>query len=268
MGEGKGTTQMEQAGRNACVADYANDATCRSDGENGKLQSAFDLLGIDYTGNDYLSSSKSSNKILTKALLEEHNIPTPKGYSLRKGEKIVYPSFYNLNYPIIVKPNSLGFGIGIKAVIDDKSFELAVDEAFKWDDEIIIEEYLIGKEFSVSTLNYEPFPVLEVLPLNTKDDLIGMNLNGIKSKRCPAEIDKSLSDKLIDYAIKASKLLKLKAYSKIDFIVKGNNIYCIECNSLPALGPYSHFAASALEANIDYSSLIKKIIEMSLNKNQ
>ena len=237
-----------------------------SDGEDGKLQSAFDLLGIDYTGNDYLSSSKSSNKILSKALLTENGILVPKGYSLRKYENISYPKDNSISYPVIIKPNTLGYGIGIKCVLDDISFEKAINEAFKWDSEIVIEEYLVGREFSVSTLNLKPFPVLELLPLNTKDDKIGMNLKGIKSKRCPAEIDNELANKLTNYALKATKLLNLNQYSKIDFIVTNDNIYCLECNSLPALGPYSHFSASAKEANISYNELIKTIIQLSLTK--
>ena len=239
------------------------------DGENGKLQSTFDLLGIDYTGNNYLSSNKSSNKILSKSLLKENNIPTPNGYYLKKNQNIIYPKDKNINYPVIIKTNSLGFGIGVSAVKNDQEFINALDLVFKWDDEAIIEEYIIGREFSVSTLNYEVMPVLESLPLNTKDDKVGMNLVGIKSKRCPAEIDKKLSDKLQEYALKASKLLDLKAYSKNDFLVKeSGEIYCTKCDSSPSLSKYSHFSQACLEANINYSNLVNRIIELSLDKNK
>ncbi len=235
-----------------------------TDGENGKIQATFDLLGIDYTGNDYLSSFKATNKIISKSILKENNIKTPKWYSLKKGDEIIYPNKYNFSYPLIVKTNTLGYGVGIKAVINDDELNKAIIEAFKWDDEIIIEEYIIGREFSCSTINLTPLPVLEILPLNTKDELIGMNLRGIKSKRCPAEIEKELENKLQEISLKASSILNLKAYSKINFIIKNDDIYCIKCDSLPELGCYSHFAAEAKEANILYKDLINMILKNSL----
>ena len=253
---------------NICLrADLVFIALNGSDGENGKIQSTFDLLGIDYTGNDYLSVSRTSNKILVKELLKKNDIPVLNGYSLNKNEEIKYPSSFNIDYPVIIKTNTNGF-IGIKAAIDDNSFIDALNDSFKWDNELIIEEYKMGREFSISTLNLEASKVLEELPLNTNDNEIGMNLSGIKAKRCPAIINDELKNKLIEYSIKATKALGLNAYSKIDFILSDNQIYCINCDSLPKLSPYSHFSTALLESNIDYSSLLKKIIELSLKKNQ
>ncbi|MCR5113033.1 MAG: DUF2974 domain-containing protein [Acholeplasmatales bacterium] len=238
-----------------------------SDGENGKIQSTFDLLGIDYTGNDYSSSARSSDKTLSRLLFKENNINSPIGYSIKKDNEIKYPRDYNLSYPVILKPNAIGIGIGTTAVIDDNGFNKALSEAFKWDDEIIVEEYITGREFSVSTINYEPSPVLEVLPLNTRDEGVGVSLKGIKAKRCPAVIDDNLSNKLKNLAIQVSKLFNLTVYSQVDFIVTENNeIYCLECNSMPKLSPYSHFSQALLEGNIDYSELCKRIMLSSLKK--
>ena len=239
------------------------------DGENGKVQSTFDLLGIDYTGNDYSSSNKSSNKILTKNILTRNNIPTPKAYTILKGEDLNDPTKNGLKYPLIVKPNTFGIGVGVSAAINYEEFKKAAIEAFKWDDEVLIEEYITGREFAVSTLNKEALPVLEVLPLNTKDAKVGMTLSGVKAKRCPANIDDNLKNKLQEYAVKASRLLGLDAYSKIDFIVDDNNdIFCLECESLPKLDKYAHLVVEANEANINYSMLCKKILEISLLKNK
>ena len=234
------------------------------DGENGKIQSTFDLLGIDYTGNNYNSSFKASNKIIAKNLLASTSIPLPKGYSISKDEDILTPDKYNMSYPVIIKTNSFGIGIGVKAVMDDNSYKNAIQEAFKWDDEIIVEEFICGKEFAVSTINYKALPVLEVLPLNPKNNL---DLGAVKSKRCPAQISDELKEKLQNYAIKASKKLGLNIYSKIDFVIdKDNNIYLTECESAPSLSPYGHFAADAYEDGLNYDSLCEKIIELSINK--
>ena len=238
------------------------------DGENGKVQSTFDVLGIDYTGNDYSSSYKSANKMLTKNILLANNIPTPKAYTVYKDGELKDPKDLGLSYPLIVKPNTYGIGVGVSAVINYEEYKKATIEAFKWDDEVLVEEYVCGREFAVSTLNRVPLPVLEVLPLNTNDSKFGMTLSGVKAKRCPANIDTKLTDKLQEYALKASKLLGLNAYSKVDFIVKDNgDIYCIECESLPKLDKYSHFVSEVEEAGMTYSMLCKKILEMSLVKN-
>ena len=107
------------------------------DGENGKIQSTFDLLGIDYTGNNYNSSFKANNKSMAKDLLARCNIPLSKGYSLLKNEEIKFPKSYNMSYPVIVKPNSFGIGVGVSAAMDDEAFKKATMDAFKWDDEIM-----------------------------------------------------------------------------------------------------------------------------------
>jgi len=248
-------------------ADLVFIALSGNDIENGKIQSTFDLLGIDYTGNDYNSTLKTSNKLYTKELLIKNNIPILDSYFLFKDNNISYPKEHNIDYPVIIKTNTLGMGIGINICNNDNEFIEYVNEAFKWDNEIMIEKYIKGHEYSISLLNNKPLPTLEVLYLNNKLDELGFNISDIRSKRCPCDIDKTIEKNLVNYATKITNLLGLKIYSKIDFIVKDNNIYCINCDSSPKLSPYSHFSSSALEANIDYKSLLSEIIKLNLKKN-
>lgn len=236
-------------------------------GENGKVQAAFDLLGIDYTGSDYFSSALSSNKIVSKEVFIKNGIPVPKGYSIRKNEIINEPDRFNMSYPVIVKPNNGGIGLGISVASDSNAFIKAVNNALKWENEVIVEEYIVGREFAVGILDGKALPVLEVLPLNTKDMDIGLSLSGIKSKRCPANIDDELSTKLKDCALKASNVLGLTIYSKVDFILKNDGTFvCLECDSLPQLNPYSHLASMAKEDGISFGEFCDKIIDMSFNK--
>ena len=112
----------------------------------------------------------------------------------------------------------------------------------------------------------EIFPTLEVLPLIPKND-DSVNLTVIKAKRCPCQINSSLDKKLKEYAKECKNILGLKYYSKIDFLIKDNgDIYCIDCNGLPSLSPYSNFSSQAIEYGYNYISLIEKIINMSINK--
>jgi len=237
-----------------------------ANGENGKVQATFDLLGIDYTGCDYFSSAISSNKIVSKQVFINNNIPVPRGYTVNKHERIIEPGEMKINYPVIVKPNNGGIGLGISIANDKNAFLKSLKEAFKWENEILVEEYIYGREFAVGTINGKALPVLEVLPLNTRDMNTGMTLAGKKETRCPANISKDLTKKLQDTATKASLALGLKSYSKTDFIVRNDGSFvCLECDSLPQLFPDSHLVTEANASGMSFGDFCETIIQMSLD---
>ena len=131
-----------------------------SNGEDGKIQAAFDLFGIKYTGTDYLSSAISMDKHLTKKMLATEGVPVPKGITLKKGHKLEYVPF-----PCVVKPCCGGSSIGVTIVRDAAEFKKALDEAFHWEDELVIEEYVKGREFSVGVIEGKALPVIEIAPI-------------------------------------------------------------------------------------------------------
>ena len=236
-----------------------------ANGENGKVQATFDLLGIDYTGCDYFSSAVSSNKTVAKELLKNAKIPVPRGYLIKKGDDIKYPNHYHMQYPVIVKPNNGGIGLGISTCMDDVAYQKALKEAFKWESEIIVEEYVVGREFAVGTLNLKSLPVIEVFPLS-ESSTIGITQAGERRQKCPAEIPASLEKKLRKTAEMASKVLGLNSYSKVDFIVKDDNSFvCLECDSLPQLNPNAHLIVTANAAGIEFTDFCESIIKASLN---
>ena len=236
-------------------------------GENGKVQAAFDLLGIEYTGCDYFSSAISSNKSVSKQLLEEAGIPVPKGFCAFKGEEIGDPEDFGISYPVIVKPNNGGIGLGISVANDKNSYLKALKEAFRWESEIVVEEYIAGREFAVGGVDGKAFPVIEVLPLETRDKEQGMSLRGERVQKCPAEIPDELSEELRAIAEKVSAVLGVHAYFKVDFIVREDGSYvCLECDSLPQLYQDAHLVLEAKAAGISFGELCDKILEMSLRK--
>ena len=238
-----------------------------ANGENGKVQSTFDLLGIDYTGNDYFSSALSSNKIVSKQVLVNNNIPVPKGYVLEKDSEIIEPTKKGFNYPVIVKPNNGGLGLGISVATEVQSFKKALKEAFRWENEVIVEEYVSGREYKVSTIEGKALPVLEVFPLNPSDTTSGKRLSGVLDKKCPANISKDLETKLMKTAEIASSALGLKAYSKVDFIVRNDGSFvCLECDSHPHLNTESDFITEAKAAGMSFDDVCIKILELSLLK--
>ena len=191
----------------------------------------------------------------------------PKGYVVEKNKDIIEPKQMGMNYPVIVKPNNGGIGLGISVANDTVAFKKALNEAFRWENEIIVEEYVMGREFKVSTINGKAMPVLEVLPLHTNDKNTGKRLSGIKDKKCPANISSTLTKDLMDTAERASLALNLTAYSKVDFIVKDDNSFvCLECDSHPHLNEGSDFVNEASVNNMSFNDVCIKILELSLLK--
>lgn len=236
-------------------------------GENGKVQATFDLLGIQYTGCDYFSSAVSSNKSVAKQLLEEAGIPVPKGFCAYKNEEIGDPEEFGLSYPVIVKPNNGGIGLGISIANDKNSYLKALKEAFRWEGEIIVEEYVAGREFAVGSVAGKAFPVIEVLPLETRNKEVGMTLRGEELQKCPADIPEELAAKLRETAEKVSGVLGVLAYSKVDFIVREDGSFvCLECDSLPQLYQDAHLVLEAKAAGVSFGDLCDKIMELSLRK--
>ena len=225
------------------------------------------MLGIQYTGCDYFSSAISSNKSVAKQLLEESGIPVPKGFCAFKNEKIGDPKDYGLSYPVIVKPNNGGIGLGISVANDKKSYVKALTEAFRWENEVIVEEYVKGREFAVGCLDGKALPVIEVLPLETRDKNEGMSLRGERVQKCPAEIPEYLSDEFQKTAEEVVSILGVKACGKVDIILKEDESFVVlECDSLPQLYQDAHLVLEANAAGIDFVDLCEKIMEMSLRK--
>ena len=239
-----------------------------AEGENGKVQAAFDLLGLDYTGCDYFSSAISSNKGAAKQLMRTMGVPVPDGYTIKKGSAIPNPEDHGLEFPVIVKPNNGGIGVGISIASDITAYEKAVKNAFRWDTEILIEEYFTGREFAVCTVEGKALPVLEKLPLETQDKEKGLTMSGETANKCPAEIPEGLSKALQKAAEDAAFALGVNAYAKMDFIVASDmkSFVCLECDSLPQLYPDSHLVISAKAAGRSFGDLCDKIMEMSLVK--
>lgn len=238
-----------------------------ANGENGKVQAAFDLFGIDYTGCDYFSSAISSNKSVSKQLLEEAGIPVPNGFCVYKNSEVMDPEEFGISYPVIVKPNNGGIGLGISVANDKTAYQKALKEAFRWESEIIVEEYVAGREFAVGTLEGKALPVIEVLPFETRNKEKGMSLQGETVQKCPAEISEQLTAEFMETAEKISEILGVQAYSKVDFILREDGSYVVlECDSLPQLYQDAHLVLEAKAAGISFGDLCERILMRSMRK--
>lgn len=230
-------------------------------GENGKIQACFDLMGIRYTGTDYVSSALSMDKGLSKELFALHGIPSPKGISLKKaGEDLG-----KVPLPCVVKACSGGSSVGVYIVHTKEEYEAAKKEAFCYDEEVIIEQYIKGREFSVGVMDGRALPVIEIAPLSGFYDYKNKYQAGSTVETCPALLSEEKTKEMQQYAEKVYQVLRLKCYARMDFMMnESGEVYCLEANTLPGMTPTSLLPQEAKAEGISYGELCEKIIEISL----
>lgn len=227
-------------------------------GENGKLQALFELNNIEYTGSDYDGCCLSMNKNISKLIAKQNGIKTAPW--------CINDFNANLCFPCVVKPNGCGSSVGVAIVNDMAELYKAQSAAKQYDREIIIEEYVAGREFSVGILDNKPLPPIEIV-INDGFYDYDNKYQGKTKEICPAEISSELTQQLQLTALKIHKLLHLNYYSRIDFIVddKGE-IYFLEGNALPGMTPASLLPQEAAAVGISYSELCNKIAENALSR--
>lgn len=234
-------------------------------GENGKLQATFDVLGIKYTGPNSLGSALAMDKGLTKQIFRTEGVPTPKGTWLYKSCRDSSLAALGLSLPVVVKPCSGGSSVGVYIVHTEDEYQQAIEASFRYEDELIIEEYIKGREFAVGIIEGKALPVIEIIPNSGFFDYKNKYQDGCTQEICPAQIPEDIAHKMQSAAEKAFAALKLDVYSRADFLLtEKGDIYCLEVNSLPGMTPASLLPKEAGAAGINYSELCEMIIEKSL----
>lgn len=245
------------------AADIVFMALHGEDGENGKIQAAFDLLGIKYTGTGYLGSALAMNKDMAKEFFIKNNVPTPVGYTVTK-ENVndIKPPF-----PCVVKPACGGSSVGISIANNEEEYKKSLDEAFHWEEKLVVEEYVKGREFSIGVVDGKAYPVIEIAPLCGFYDYKNKYQAGSTIETCPAELSNELTEKMQKYAVMAYEALKLETYARMDFLMKDNGeMYCLEANTLPGMTPTSLLPQEAAALGISFEELCEKLIQVSMKK--
>lgn len=236
-------------------------------GENGKVQAAFDLLGIVYTGAGYLGSALAMDKALSKKLFREGGVPTPGGVTLHRGEALKTPAEYHVGLPCVVKPSCGGSSVGVSIVETEEAFKAAMADAFSYESEVVVESYIRGREFSVGVVDGEAYPVIEIAPIEGFYDYKNKYQAGSTIETCPANISEAQTAKMQEYAVLAYDVLKLENYARVDFMMddKGD-MYCLEANTLPGMTPTSLLPQEAAALGMTFADLCEKLIHVSLQK--
>lgn len=233
-------------------------------GEDGKIQATFDLLGIPYTGSDYLGSANAMNKGITRRLLMADGINMANGAHYTKNDYETGKTAEWNSFPCIVKPCCGGSSIGVSKAENKEEFEKALKTCFKYEDEAIVEEFIKGREFSIGVIEGKALPVIEIIADGFYD--YKNKYSGKTREVCPAEVDDETANKLQAAAEKAFASLKLNIYARIDFILnsENNEPYCLEANTLPGMTPASLLPQEARAVGIEYPDLCELIVNKSL----
>lgn len=236
-------------------------------GENGKVQAAFDLFHIRYTGTDYLSSALAMNKARTKQIFRMEGIPTPGGTTIIKGQQIPAPEAFGMDFPLVVKTCCGGSSVGVYIVHNEKEYLAAAAEAFSYEDEVVVEEYISGREFSVAVVGQKAYPVIEIAPLQGFYDYKNKYQPGATIETCPAGITPDQTARMQRYAELGAAALGITSYCRLDFMMREDGeMYCLEANTLPGMTPTSLIPQEAQVLGMDYPTLCEELIRISMEK--
>ena len=235
------------------------------EGENGKLQATFDLFGIRYTGPDSLGCAVAMDKGFTKQVFLQSGIDTPAGACLHKNAADRSLASMGLSLPVVVKPCSGGSSIGVYIVNTESEYEDALNNSFRYEDEVVIEEYIKGREFACGVIDGEALPPIEIIPKTGFFDYANKYQADATFEVCPADIPEKVENRMKELTVKAFHALKLNVYSRADFLLDSEgNLYCLEMNTLPGMTAASLMPKEAKAAGIEYGDLCELIIRKSL----
>ena len=243
------------------MADIVFMALHGENGENGKIQAAFDLFGVKYTGSDYLSSAIAMNKETSKQFF------LAKGISMTRETRQDDITKLDLTLPCVVKPCCGGSSIGVTIVRDAAEFKAALDDAFKWENELVIEEFVQGREFSVGVIEGKALPIIEIAPKEGFYDYKNKYKAGSTVETCPAELPEQVTKDMQHYAEEVARVIGLDTYSRSDFLLNDKNeMFCLEANTLPGMTPTSLLPQEAAVIGMSFNQLCEHLIDISLKK--
>lgn len=239
-------------------------------GENGQLQAALDMECISYTGTGYAGSLLAMDKDLSKQIMSRAGIPTPPWVMCRLSEGVdrtVATLEASVGYPCVIKPCSCGSSVGVSLVYDKTELLSALQAAAVYEDVILAEKMIRGRELTVGILGEQVLPPVEIIPKVGFYDYHNKYQAGCTEEVCPADIPRDTVDRLNILTKDAFRALRLRGYARFDYILDQDGIpWCLEANTLPGMTPTSLLPLSAAAAGITYEDLCESMVMMAMRK--
>jgi len=247
---------------------YAWIAIHGSPGEDGRIQGYLDMMGIPYSSSGVLSSAITFNKHVCKTILRQHGVLTAESRLVVKGNSFVLDEIIDhVGLPCFVKPNNSGSSFGVSRVNHIEKLEAAIHTAFREDNEVLIESFVKGTEVSCGLFQGENemiiFPVTEIVSGNEFFDYEAKYTDGKSEEITPAQIDEELTRRCQQTAAKIYDITKSSGIVRIDFIIRGNQIYFLELNAVPGMSKESIVPKQIRTAGYKVEDILKKVIERS-----
>ncbi|HXT16611.1 MAG TPA: D-alanine--D-alanine ligase [Gemmatimonadaceae bacterium] len=233
-------------------------------GEDGTLQALLDLTGVPYTGSGHMASALAMDKDLSKKLFRAAGVPTADWLMAPATVEEVRSA---LGFPVIVKPSKQGSTVGLNIVKTPDQLQSAIDEAFEHDDEVMIEQFIPGRELTVGILGDEALPVGEIIPKHEIYDYECKYTAGMAVEEFPANLSEAETKTIQALALKAFRALKLGGCARVDFRMSPEGtFYCLEANTLPGMTQTSLIPQAAAAAGISFPELCDRIAKLALGK--
>lgn len=240
-----------------------------SPGENGKLQGYFDLLGLRYTSSNAVTSALTFNKAYCNHIVRGAGISVSKNVHLFKRHKCDLETLIqNISLPAFVKPNQGGSSVGMSKVSDVKGLQPAIDKAFAEDDEILVEEYIKGRELTCGVFEFNDeilrFPVTEIIPKNDFFDYEAKYTENMAEEVTPANISLENQKKIQETSAKLYRVLNCKGVVRFDYILNDDNLWFLEVNTVPGMSNASIIPKQIQVMGYSLSEFYTMIIEEAL----
>ena len=233
-------------------------------GEDGTLQALLDTTGIPYTGSGLIGSAMAMDKDIAKRLFRDVGVPTPEWLMAPVSADAIAES---LGFPAVVKPSKQGSTVGLSIVRSPDALEAAIEEAARFDDEVMIERFIPGRELTVPVLGHEALPVGEIVSKHEIFDYECKYQPGMAEEIFPADLDPAIAQEAQRLALIGHRALKLRGYSRIDFRLDADaRLWCLEANTLPGMTSASLFPKGAAAAGLGFVEVCERLCRLALQE--
>ena len=235
------------------------------EGEDGTVQAILDLYGVTYTGSGHLASALAMDKDLSKQLFRAAGVPTADWIMTGPGSELsVAKVEQTLGFPVVVKPSKEGSTVGLTVVKEGAQLAGAIAEAALFDDEVMVERFVPGRELTVGVVGDHAMPVGEIIPKHEIYDYECKYTPGMAVEEFPAKLSPALTAEAQRLALLAFRALKLDGCARIDFrMTSGGELYCLEANTSPGMTGTSLIPQAAAAEGMDFSSFCDRIVALA-----
>ena len=236
-------------------------------GEDGCVQGLLELMQIPYTGSGILASALAMHKLYSKQAFAAAGLTITPYVALRRGESLTVEQL-PFGLPVVVKPVQEGSSVGVAIVRQAAQLQAALDDSFRYDDMVLVEGYVKGKEVQVGILDDRPIGAIEIIPKREFYDYEAKYSDGMAEHVFPARLDPALYEKVQQLGVKAHQALGCSGYSRVDFLVtEAGDCYLLEVNTLPGMTELSLLPEIAQKgAGLDFEALVERIVSSAALK--